>query len=128
MAWPGTTFNVTGILIGLPPAVGAVMVTVPVYWPTARLPAFAETCTVPVVVPLPGVTESQLTEPVLAATAVKLNGWPLLRTCTFCAGGAGPPACWLNVSTLGLSVSVPAVTCSVTGIVTGLFATAAPPG
>src|SRR5436189_42476 len=59
MAWPATTFKVTGILIGLPPAVGAVMVTVPVYWPTAMLPALADTDTVPGGGPLAGVAGRQ---------------------------------------------------------------------
>jgi hypothetical protein len=45
-----------------------------------------------------------------------------------CAAGAAPPDTWLKESALGDTESVPAVTCSVTGIVNGLLATAAPPG
>src|SRR2546421_11553759 len=91
MAWPATTFKVTGILIGLPPAVGAVMVTVPVYWPTARLPALAETDTVPGVVPLAGGAGSQVPLGVAAPT-VKLMAPGVPDTVTVCAAGAGPPA------------------------------------
>jgi hypothetical protein len=38
-----TTLSVTAYVIGLPVAPAAVIVTVPVYVPTARLPAFTET-------------------------------------------------------------------------------------
>src|SRR5947207_15889819 len=100
MAWPATTFKVTGILIGLPPAVGAEMVTVPVYWPTARLPALAETDIVPGVVPLAGVAVSQVPIPVVAPT-VKLMAPGVPDTVTVCAAGAGPPAACVKVRLAG---------------------------
>src|ERR1035437_9794208 len=48
---------------------------------------------------------------------------------TVCAAGAGPPRVWSGkVRSVALRVSDPALTLSVTGMMTGLSATAAPPG
>src|SRR5207244_410873 len=128
MAWPGTTFNVTGILIGLPPAVGAVMVTNPVYWPTARLPALAETCTVPGVVPLGGVAVSHVPPVVAVAATVKLIAPGVPDTVTVCAAGAGPPAACVKVRLAGAAEIVPAGTTRVTCTVAGLPETGLPFG
>jgi hypothetical protein len=53
------TFKVTGTVTGLLVALAAVMVTLPVYVPAARPVGFTETLTLPAVVPLEGVAESQ---------------------------------------------------------------------
>jgi hypothetical protein len=115
------TFNVTGILIGLPLlAVGAVIVTVPVYWPTGRAPAFTETCTLPGVVPLAGVAVSHVPPLVAAAATVKLIAPGEPDTVTVCAAGAAPPTACVNVRVLGAAEIVPDVTDRVTCTVAGL--------
>jgi hypothetical protein len=53
------TFKVTGTVTGLLVALAAVTVTLPVYVPAARPVGFTETLTLPGVVPLEGVAESQ---------------------------------------------------------------------
>jgi hypothetical protein len=107
MAWPATTLNVTGIVIGLPVAVGAVMVTVPLYWPTARLPAFAEICMVPGVVPLAGVAASQGPPVAVAVPTVKFIGPGVPDTVTVCAAGADPPAACVKVRAAGVAETDP---------------------
>ena len=77
------------------------------------------------VVPVAGLTESQLVELVTEATALKVSAVLLLVvTCTVCDAGAGPPAVWLNVREVGFSVMFPAVTWNVTGMVIGVAALA----
>ena len=89
--------------------------------------AFTLIESVPGVVPLVGVTESQVTPAVPGfAAAVKLNALPLLVTCMVCAAGAAPPGIDEKLSVFVLSVNAPAVTCNVTGMVNGLFAVPAP--
>jgi hypothetical protein len=48
------------MLCGLPLAPGAVMVTVPLYVPAARVAGFTETVNVPELLPLVGVAVSQV--------------------------------------------------------------------
>jgi hypothetical protein len=84
--------------MGLPIALADVMVTTPVYCPGASEPEFTETETVPGVVPVvpedPAVAVSQ-DAPLLVLT---VNGTPegVDVTGIGCAGGAAPPANWLN--------------------------------
>ena len=120
MAWAATTFSVTGTLSGLPLAVGAVIVTVPVYCPTARVPAFAETCTVPGVVPLAGVAVSHVPPLPAAAATVKLMAPGVPEIVSACAAGADPPAACVKVRLVGAAEIVPAVTARVTCTVAGL--------
>ena len=69
------------------------MVTAPVYVPTARLVAFTETKTEPVVVPLLGVTISQFPLfPVVVAVAVKLTETGVLETVIVWAAEMPPAA------------------------------------
>ena len=59
-AGPSVTTNVTLMLCGLPVAPGAVMVTVPLYVPAAKLAGFTETLTVPELLPLLGVADNHV--------------------------------------------------------------------
>jgi hypothetical protein len=80
------------------------------------------------VVPLVGVTLSQGLVALLVAVAVKARAvLVLLPTMTVCAAGDAAPTVDVNESELLLSVSAPEVTCNVTGMVIGLFATAVLP-
>ena len=72
--------------------------------------------------------ESQVTEPVLEAVAVYEIGEPVLETAMVCDWGAAPPATWVKESDAGLTDMLEPVTLKVTGMVTGLSATAAPVG
>ena len=73
-----------------------------------------DTVTEPGVIPVAGVTLSQLalgeTEKLRAA---------LLSMRTVCAGGAAAPGAWLNESDEGAAVTAAPVMVSVTGMVTG---------
>jgi hypothetical protein len=86
------TFITTGTAIGLPVAPDEVMITWPVYWPTARVPALTETETLPGVVPLAGVAVSHVPPAgTVEEVTVKLSddGDPV--TAIVWAGGALPP-------------------------------------
>ena len=128
MAWPDVTFNVTGILIGLPLAPGAVMTTVPVYWPIASVPALAETCRVPGVTPLAGVAVSHVPPLAVVAATVKFTGPGVPDRVTVCAAGTDPPAAWVKVRLVGAAETVPDVTVRVTWTVAGLPETGLPLG
>src|SRR5580700_6813770 len=111
--------------MGLAPAPAAVIVTVPAYVPTGKLPAFTNTWTAPGVVPLPGVTVSQLPPLAVAAEALKAKETGVLETVIVCAGpcvngGAKPPCGSVNVRPAegaGEPEMLPAYTVSVTGMV-----------
>jgi hypothetical protein len=73
------------MVMGLPVAPGGVtaaIVTLPVYDPTARLPAFAEICTGPGVVPVAGVAVSHVPPLSAAAVTVKLMALGVPETVT----------------------------------------------
>src|SRR5690349_12399008 len=122
MVWALTTFNVTRTALGLPCAPpGAVMVTVPMYWPGCRLPEFTATVTVPGVFPEAGVAVSQLPPAsVVAFTAKAITpGAPV--TLNVWDAGADPPAAWVKVRVSGVTVIVPPLTWTVTGTTVGLL-------
>ena len=82
----------------------------------------------PLVLPLAGFTLNHGFCAVLVATAVYTSDWlVLLPTVTICDAGEAAPTVYAKLSCVLLSVSEPEVTWSVTGIVTGLLATAVPP-
>lgn len=86
----------------------------------------ADTLTVPGVVPLAGVTVSQLPPVVVAPVAVKLIAPGAPASAMVCAAGAVPPAGCVKVNPAavgaGVAVMVPEVTVRVTVIVAGLLA------
>src|SRR5271157_894532 len=113
------------MLIGLPSAPAAVMVTSPVYWPGESKPAFTETLTeagvVPVVPEEPTETASQGT--LFPGVAVTVNGTPggVDVTAICCAAGGAPPANWVNwIAAVGAE-RVACWTVNVTGIWMGLL-------
>src|ERR1035441_2323577 len=85
------TVRVTGICSGDIPAPPGVSVTMPWEVAPARPAVAAEIVRVAGVVPLPGLTESQLPPEVVDATAVKLKAAPMLVTLTDRLAGAAPP-------------------------------------
>src|ERR1041385_5055227 len=98
------------------------MVTWPAYWPTVRPLPLAETEMVPGVVPLVGVTESQVRpDGVVEAAAVKLRGAGEPVILTVCAAGAGPPAACVKLKVAVGAEIVPGETVTVTLMVAGLL-------
>ena len=113
------TVKVTETVTGLLPALEELTVIVPLYVFAASPVGFTETLKLWGVVPLPGLTDSQLPPD---ADAVKLSAEPVLPTLTFWDGGFEPPVVKENDSADGLTVRFgAAVTVSVTGTDNGLF-------
>jgi hypothetical protein len=116
------TTIVTGIAsVGLA-APGAVIVTLPVYVPAARVPGSAEIRTAAGVCELTGVAVSQFVPE--ATEVVKLNpsAAPLLLRTTLCAGGLAPPVRELKTRTRGFTRSVGfGLILRVTGTVRGVL-------
>ena len=88
--------------------------------PGVREPALTLTVTLPGVVPLAGLTESQLPPLVVAAVAVKLIDPGVPVTLMLWVAGAGPPCTCEKVSDAGVAASDPAPTVKLTGTVTGV--------
>jgi hypothetical protein len=97
------------------------MLIVPVYVPGCRLAPLTLTAMVPGVVPLAGVTESQLLVVVTVVNAENERATPELPTVTICAAGASPPAACVKLKVAGETVKFPDVIVKVTGIVTSGF-------
>lgn len=88
------TLIVTGTLSGLLTAPAEAIAIEPLYAPGANPAAFTETVRAAPVVPLAGLTDSQLPPLVVAAAAVKDNAEPVeLAMVSICEGGWLPP-CW----------------------------------
>ena len=116
-----TTLSVTAIVIGLPPAPAEVMVTDPLYVPTASPVGFAATCTVAGVVAVAGVAVSQLPVLFVLVATEKLSAPGVPVTATFAVRFEVLLRAAVNISVVVGAEIVPAVTWRVTGMITGLL-------
>jgi hypothetical protein len=86
------TVSVTKIDCGLLEAPAELIVTFPEYAPAPSPPGFTEMLRFAGVVPLFGVTNSQLPPEVVVTEALKAKAAPLLPTDTLCPPGVAPPS------------------------------------
>jgi hypothetical protein len=131
---PEVMVSVTGIVMGLSatPEVLAVMVMLPVYVPGERSPGTTNTVMLfwpAAVEPLAGLTNSQ-TPPVVVVEVCVHATWSVelvLVSVMTCAGGEPAPTGAVKLSALTLeTICAERLTYRVTGMVRGLFGTAAP--
>jgi len=98
------TGNDCGLLVTLPEV--AVIVTLPVYVPTPRPAGFAAIDTLIGVIPLVGLTSSQLEPELVVEVTVKLSGVPSVEvTATFWNEDATEPTVAENEAVFGLTTS-----------------------